>query len=270
MASNRSNASRNTLAPEQVLLRGGIARCGYCGRKLSHRPHHSGRAYFCVNRKSRAELARHECAGGSFGLDVATLDREVWAWVAQKLRDPDLVDELRALWEDEKGEDRSEAEKEIASQAGALAKLKERRTNIAAGMGDASDPDTRAVILAQLDNLNPQIRACEAEIARLQGALATVNVEAAQLDALQPWLDVLAAQSQGADYEGRRRILRALGVRIRCYRADHVNPATGQPERWHPYWFEDIDALAAIDSTTATRRLTYRTPSRRGCAIPAR
>jgi hypothetical protein len=69
----------------------------------------------------------------------------------------------------------------------------------------------------------------------------------------------VAARKQDADYEGKRRILRALGVRIRCYRTDHVNPTTGKPERWHPYWFEEIDALAALDSAAIDSRSACRT-----------
>ena len=176
-----------------------------------------------------------------------------------KLQDPDLLDDLVALWEHDKGDERGEAEAEIESREGTLAMLKDTRANIAAGMGNASDPDTRAVLLAQIDNLNPQIRKAEADLAQRRDALQTFTLEAAQLDALRPWLDTLAAQSADADYEGKRRIMRALGVRIACYRADHLNPTTGQIERWHPYWFDEIDALAAIDSTTACDR-TRRSP----------
>src|SRR5258708_24079201 len=75
---NRDHATRNNRYPERALLRGGIARCGYCGDALYANNRHS--TYGGVRTTDRC-TSRHESAPDcrAHGMEAHLLDAAAWA-----------------------------------------------------------------------------------------------------------------------------------------------------------------------------------------------
>jgi site-specific DNA recombinase len=91
---NKLRAPRNNHAPESALLRGGVARCGYCGwtlivasRGRPDRPEGYVRTYICQRKHG---LAADHCTDRP-AISTHILDAAVWKHVEEILHNPELI-----------------------------------------------------------------------------------------------------------------------------------------------------------------------------------
>ena len=83
LARNKIESVRNNRNPEAALLRGGFARCGYCGKTL--RVSSSTKTYAC----NRSNQDRYGCP--SFAITCHILDAAVWSQVEAVLTRPEVI-----------------------------------------------------------------------------------------------------------------------------------------------------------------------------------
>lgn len=98
---NKKNAPRNNNVSKNCLLRGGFAKCGYCGRTASPIPKSytltSGeRATHFSYKCSRPNVKNGKCPGCAISVDL--LDKDVKEYIKKLLRDPSKGDkEIKRL-----------------------------------------------------------------------------------------------------------------------------------------------------------------------------
>jgi site-specific DNA recombinase len=91
VAANKNIATRNNQHSKLSLLRGGFARCAYCGRSLAVRPiSHKGRPTEYSYNCSRPFLKNGRCPGCL--IYVSVLDRAAVEYIKEIIDDPSAVD----------------------------------------------------------------------------------------------------------------------------------------------------------------------------------
>jgi site-specific DNA recombinase len=209
---NREQAPRNNRAPQLTLLRGGYARCGYCGGTMlvRRRPNERPPTYEC----GRGVRARGACS--RHVITAPLLDGAVWGRVTTLLTHPETI---RA--EVTRMEGGTAQVDETAPLERALADIERQQRNLVDQLAHLGDSVAELVRekLAALDVRRQQLIA---ERATTLGQQQARQVTRDRLADLETWCYGVAANLESLTYEERRLALDALGVQVRIYRTDHT------------------------------------------------
>ncbi len=214
---NRDHATRNNRYPERALLRGGIARCGYCGDALYANNRHS--TYGGVRTTYRC-TSRHETAPDcrAHGMEAHLLDAAAWAKFRELLTRPGMlkqeIDRMRAS--EAPGTDVLASIDKLVKDLDAQIARKRRLFEL------TDDERTQNELAAEINQLAALRRKHEAE--RVNAELHYADWQQ-QLDALQVTLDLCERVGQRLDamnYDERRQALFAYKAVVRLWRADHL------------------------------------------------
>ena len=213
LEANKAQAARNNHNPEAALLRGGYARCGYCGSALQTHPEARTRApvYGCPH-NSRGN-GWESCP--KYGIMAKILDDAVWQRVEQILQQPDVIaQELqRQHREDPTAND-------LAALDRALKETRNKQRNLVANLALVQG-SAAALVASQLDELGRQEQRLESERETvLHRADAWIQAEQ-RLSDLEQWCRQVAGRLGQLSYENKRTALEALGVQVRVWRSDH-------------------------------------------------
>jgi site-specific DNA recombinase len=208
LARNKVESVRNNRNPEAALLRGGFARCGYCGKTL--RVSSSTNTYEC----NRSNQDRYGCP--SFAITCHILDQAVWTRVEAVLTRPEVIaTELERL----RRSDPVQGDLEAISRL--VAETNRKQRNLVGQLGVTDDPDVSLLIQEELKALTTQKRQFEADHAKLEAQRETWRLVQDRLEDLDAWRQKVATNLGGITYEERRLALRALGVEATVWRTDH-------------------------------------------------
>jgi site-specific DNA recombinase len=214
---NQQLAARNNHHPEATLLRGGIARCGYCGYTLypnAHKGRNDGRrfTYQCTHR----HRAHADCSAHS--IEAHLLDGAVWAKISEVLRDRSVIEQevARMRAEETPGADVLAAfDARLADLSAQI--LRKRRL-----FEMTDDERTQEELAGEINTLAAQRRQNEAERAN---AVMHYAEWQEQQDGLAQTLDWCARVGQDVEsftYDEKRATLRALKADVRLYKTGHT------------------------------------------------
>jgi site-specific DNA recombinase len=210
---NLEQSPRRLRDPEAYLLRGGYARCGYCGNAMSAVKggrRNAGRLYRCTRR------SRSEGLCTAHGILASMLDDAVWSRVAALFTQPDVISrELERLQQN----DPTVAEAESIERA--IAGVQRKAANLARSLALFDDPDATAPVVAQLEAIRAQERTLIAERAQILGRRAAWAAGQQHIAGIQAWCRKVGARLDTMTYDQRRTALDALGIQARVWRADH-------------------------------------------------
>jgi site-specific DNA recombinase len=212
---NKLYSVRNNRDPERTLLRGGIARCGYCERSLGLKSSNQVEAYTCLSR------VRYGCPGHS--INVAALDSLVWDRVRDVITRPEIV---AAEVERRRGQD--PGTQDIASLDRRIADLRRRQGNLVRRLGDVDDDDVAGLVNGEIRAFAEQIRRLDDDRAALVAHRDDQAAIHAHVTALSAWCARVADNVDRLNYDERRLALTALGVKVKLWRAT-IPRATKSP-----------------------------------------
>jgi site-specific DNA recombinase len=210
LARNREAAARNNGAPERTLLRGGYARCGYCGTALQ------------VVRKGNLVYYRHsnrcrdqyQCPPISIKAD--RLDTEVWQRVEGVLIQPEIIAvEVARL------QDADVTSADLAAIDRQLEALSRKQTNLVKRLALLDDDELGAAVTVELNALAKERKQLHADRADIEARRTNWQTTRDQLDSLEEWCRRVATNLNSLDYDSKRQILDMLGVSARLYHSDH-------------------------------------------------
>jgi site-specific DNA recombinase len=212
LAMNKQESIRNNRNPEAFLLRGGIARCGYCGSALSAYNGPTQAVYRC-NTTARD---RHGCP--HFAITASLLDDAVWNGVRDRLTQPKVIAaELHRL----RDEDPTHGDREAIDRR--LAEVSRRQRNLMARLADEDNPDVAALIRTDVAALLDEGRRLEQDRSSLEIQCDSWRLAQERLSELDHWIRNVAANIDAFDYAKKRLALDALGATVRVWSMDH-NP----------------------------------------------
>ena len=203
-------AIRNNREPEATLLRGGFARCGYCGLTMFARRRKHGWEYACrTGWGYRAACMTPTIAAR--GLDAA-----VWERVEALLTRPEIVAaELERMQASDPTAD------DLATIDKALTEVGRQQRNLLDQLANLGEV-VAALVNEKLITMEKQQRELAAEreavLSRRQTWLAAQD----RLGELETWCRMVAANLGKLTYQDKRLALDALGVQARVWRTDHT------------------------------------------------
>jgi site-specific DNA recombinase len=212
LALNKERASRNNRAPALTLLRGGIARCGYCGGPA------------IVNRVGRTPLPTYRCVGTradrydcpGFGVVAHLVDRIVLAKVEELLNHPEVYTaKARQASQKDRGDDLI-AELDKRSRA-----VAERRQRLARAVAALDDDAAASPLLDELRSLAAEAKRLQAERTEAETRRANSASADARMIDFETWCRRIAANLHELDYDQKRRLLDDLGTTVRLWKAKH-------------------------------------------------
>lgn len=212
LALNKQLSPRNNRSPHVALLRGGFARCGYCGRAMRVLPR-KGRApsYQCGGCTNPVRPCHGHC------ITVPALDNAVWQGISQRLLDPDLIArEVERLRRDDP------TRADLAAVTRRLAEVERRQGNLRRELAAEDNPDVAALIRADLAQLAAERRALDEELARIDAERQAWLSAQQRLEDLEYWIGNVARNLEALDYQGRREVLIACDVRVDVWATDHT------------------------------------------------
>jgi site-specific DNA recombinase len=206
---NSEQARRHNSAPEASLLRGGFAKCGYCGSTMivHRRPRYA--SYRC----SKHLRIKDACPGATIA--VKRLDEAVWRRVESILTQPAIIAaELRRM----RQTDTTEVDvKRLGRQ---LVQVDRSISNLVERLAEAGPAVAKAVSekLTALERQREQLSSeREAALTRRKGwAIGEQRVAEMEL-----WCRSVGRRLGLLSYDERRLALQALNVRAYVWRADH-------------------------------------------------
>ncbi len=213
LALNKQRASRNNRSPQTTLLRGGFARCGYCGGSAV--VNYTGRGHEATYRCLGVSADRYGCPG--FGVNAKGLDATVWDQVVTVVTQPELIaaQAERLLGQHRQGVD-------IASINRRVAAIDQCRQRLARAIATLDDDDAAAPLLTELSALADQRRAAEVERQAAEAQVTQQQQARERIVGLQTWCRRVAGNLSTLTYDERRQLLDALGLRVRLFRRDHA------------------------------------------------
>lgn len=214
---NKQAATRNNRTPEATLLRGGYARCGYCGRGLvvvrRATPNGMRHIYYCgrLAEPPPPGQARH-----GHGIFAHILDTAVWERIARLLTQPELIAvELERMRQD----DPSTAD--LAAVERSLTLIAREQRNFVENLGKVSGPaaDLIAEKINALEVQREQHAAEREAILRRQNAWQAAQE---RMGDITQWCRTVAGNLGTLSYQEKRLALDALGVQVQLWRVDHT------------------------------------------------
>jgi len=213
---SRPGTGRLPADPEAALLRGGYARCGYCGSSLrASRP--GGKRKVANVRYQCGERSRvHKpCPGGNFSINAAILDPAVRSWIAQILTRSEVnLERLAHI----PGNDPTAGDLEAVDHA--LADVRRRQGNLAASL-EHLHPDAAGLVVANLNRLSEQAERLEADREQILGRRRAWEAARERLVDLETWCRRLGEKVGDLDYERARLAVQALKITARVWGSHH-------------------------------------------------
>jgi site-specific DNA recombinase len=151
---NKLYATRNARDPQRTLLRGGIARCGYCGRSMGLKTSNQVNIYACMSR------TRYGCPAHTITVD--SLDALVWNKVREIITRPEIVAE-----ELERQRSQDPGTTDLTALDRRLADLQRRQGNLVRRLADVDDDDVAALVSGEIRDFAEHIRRLEDDRAEL-------------------------------------------------------------------------------------------------------
>jgi DNA invertase Pin-like site-specific DNA recombinase len=132
---NRKNSKRNSKLAELALLRGGLGKCGHCGRNLALQVRYN---YYHALPKDQPPVMFYRCGTKSSGtqnycpgcyIKASILDKAIWEKALEIIHDPSIVNEAI---ESKKTSDPTAGRRKQINKA--LKELEEERNNLQANL----------------------------------------------------------------------------------------------------------------------------------------
>ena len=227
VASNKQIATRNNKQSKNCLLRGGFAKCGYCGRTATPEPkpytHASGEeavrfSYRCA--KPNPDGKR--CPGCSISVDL--LDKDVAEYIKGSIRNPSKVDkEIKRLLAENLTDKRQQLTIEKLNQI--MLDQETLRANLSKEMRkkDLSE-QTVAILGRDLKELEQQERDARKELVLQQQAQQKRDDLARRITEFhkqcQEWREKLDTPEFTPDFHFYREAVIFFGIHVKIWRVE--------------------------------------------------
>lgn len=203
---NAASSPRHSAEPEMFLLRGGFARCKYCGNRMGtyicRRPNRKNQYLYRCNTKG-AECFHH-------AMNAVSLDAEVWEMASLAADYQPLIEQSIALAskQDLTAADLAAVEREITNCKGRIANYED----------DIKDPNlhgnTRARIRQLLDEEVRHLTELETDQAKIISHAVNVEKQKLVYDKLLAWCQKAKHERENLTYIEKRDFLALLGMTV--------------------------------------------------------
>lgn len=209
--------TRPSKVPDDTLLRGFVF-CGHCGAKMvSHAHHHGYRQYRCSHRRNNAaSYATPPCMSGG-SAKARQVDDDVWSKVVAMGADTAHVRRMVEARQAGVVRNLNNVEQDTATVEGEIASWVQQQELLSRRMGTETDEGMYANLRQQWLAARDELEKLEVRKARIQDREKHAAMWLAAFEDVYKMLDATPNAKTILSREEKRRILRALGVRVFLY-----------------------------------------------------
>lgn len=226
--------TRTSKVPDDTLLKG-FAYCGHCGAKMVSHAHHNGyRQYRCSRRRQTATYAGPPCPGGDFAIKAKPVDQDVWSKVVAMNGDRDHVRRMVESRQEEAEQGIANVERDKATIEAEVADCEQQLELLQKRLGTETNDFMYANLRQEILRLGDTLTQLESRKSRVQdrennadSILAAFEEARQVVGMLMQKPDTIVVLSN----ENKRKVMRALGVRIFLY-ATNSEYAKTHDTRW--------------------------------------
>jgi site-specific DNA recombinase len=189
----------------QALLRGHLF-CSKCGRLRS--PDRSSYGYRCTSKSSGTGFC------GAPSVPLKSVERSVWAQIEKALQNPEMIiEEIKRALANQPQD--LEVEREADEARAAISKLERQQEQLVEQLLEA-EAEWKTIFEKKRKQLSSQKRELETRLKALERSLLSQVKLATRLHELEEFCRDAALISKDFSLEDRRKLLAALGVRVRA------------------------------------------------------
>jgi DNA invertase Pin-like site-specific DNA recombinase len=223
MRTNQRYAKRHRIADWNVLLYGGMARCGLCSGALDVHPHTQLRAdgsrlvlYRC---RRNSHYGKSVCPGVS--ISATTLDHAILAALDDQLNRGDFLQRVFDAWK----RDENAAASGVAALEKDLQDTERKVSNLAARLADYGPDDPAAApVELTMRMYAEQLPSMRSRLDSARQAVTRARADHALHAELREWMAAWAAGFSGLTDAKRRQFLESLNAEVRLWPADARTP----------------------------------------------
>lgn len=220
MAINKERSSRNTKHPSNLLLRAGLARCGWCGYTMmpewskadnQHR-------YICTRKWKHLD----ECpAPTRFSIRASELDDYAWNWFTGKLSDPDAIAAAFTSYLNDASKLKTKLTGQLQASRTALTEAQSEEEEYVKAVGRAGSDAMRDKFIAMAEAAHERAVKLERDIEKLEHELSHERRDEELMRALQDSAPKALKRLQSADIQDRREAMYYCKVQVTVWGRGH-------------------------------------------------
>ncbi len=223
LALNKRQATKDG-AVRLVLLRGGIAVCGYCGGILYCLKTRPGKTrYYCSRTRLKYHVPRPmtPCEGGAFSVPTSEFDAAVWECIMQALTNPGTLSAALAQHEAEVESNQRMREERMKTMQHLAAQKKREQERLIRTLSEQEDEDTRKLISAHLKTLAGEVKQVASDLETEQRLYQEPSEQRDAIKRLVAWGERKRGELEEASVSEKRQILFWLGARVKVWKTNH-------------------------------------------------
>lgn len=220
LAANRNMSTRNIKRPEQALLAGGLAVCGYCGSKMAvgWSNKDNNYRYRCVRQVHR----RLDMCGApkDFQTSSSVLDTATWEWFTDQISHPERMQAHYEEYVKYANESSDQEKSRLTAVRGLIETARGEEESYLAALGSARE-DYRDVLVGRAQEAHDRAVEAQKELEELE---ALVNERDQQLTLLETFSAVAlraADKLKTATSSDKRMALRIYDVKVQVWEKGH-------------------------------------------------
>ncbi|MGH7488701.1 MAG: recombinase family protein, partial [bacterium] len=240
LASNRNMSTRNIKRPNNALLAGGLAVCGYCGSKMGvgWSTKDEGYRYRCVRQIHR----RRDICGAErdFQVSAKVLDVAIWAWFSDQIRHPEWMQETYERYVRRANESSDSEQSRLRAVRKLIEDARREEESYLAALGTAR-ADYRDVLVGRAQEANDRAVEAQKELAELETLVIQRDQQLSMLEAFSVASLRAADKLKDAAAEQKRLALRIYDVKVQVWEKTHK-------PRFRLTWLGEFDPDVSVAS----------------------
>lgn len=237
---NKEESSRNLRHPEDVLVRGGIARCAYCNHALSVKfvNNRGKHYYFCSTRNDQHGACT---APRELLITAETLDNACWEWFTRQLTQPERLHQMYDTYARNADATASAEASELKATRSAMTEAQEQEASYLAAVGSARTDGMRERFVGLAEDAHSKALGLAQALEKLEVKTFNQKQQRAMLDSFTQVAGRAAAKLEHASNDDRRQALRLFQVVAHLWEKEHT-------PRYAFTWLGGVDPDADSDT----------------------
>jgi site-specific DNA recombinase len=211
LATGKQWSPRNNSNPEAALLRGGFAKCGYCGYTLVAAYHVPSAVYYyrCGSSGRVGSTCHHT-------IHCSILDDAVWSRIDAIRHNPALIAQQLALQDGVA----DTTDEDLAAVDRSDKQLERQQSNLIDSLARVGAA-TAGLIEGKLAVIEKERERLSEERTKIQARQAAHRNTRQRIRDLEHWCETAGRRLDGFTYDQKRLALDAFAIEVRLWRADH-------------------------------------------------
>jgi hypothetical protein len=240
LASNRNMSTRNIKRPEQAILAGGLAACGYCGSNMA--VGWDNKSNFYRYRCTRQVHRRRDMCGAArdFMVSSNVLDEATWDWFSDQISHPERMQAHYEAYMKHASESSDHERSRLRAVRQLVEDARHEEEGYLAAVGSARE-DYRDILVGRAVEAHDRAVEAEKELEELETLMVQRDQQLALIESFSAVSLRAADRLKTASATDKRMALRIYDVRVQVWEKGH------EPRRFAWSWLGGFDPNVPVE-----------------------